>query len=129
MSGWPCVVAGRSDAWCRVKQLSATPRVVSVVGSAYPGRHGSRARLLRRGPARQARRELDENAAESGYDGEAYTANDLRTLAGAAPGAAPSTAVRTQDPDDRFFQATSAARSYGTGMDIQFVASIAVITP
>jgi catechol 2,3-dioxygenase-like lactoylglutathione lyase family enzyme len=41
----------------------------------------------------------------------------------------PVAAARTQDPDDRFFQATSAARSYGTGMDIQFVASIAVITP
>jgi catechol 2,3-dioxygenase-like lactoylglutathione lyase family enzyme len=38
-------------------------------------------------------------------------------------------AVRTWDPDDRFFQATGAARSYATGMDIQFVASIAVITP
>jgi catechol 2,3-dioxygenase-like lactoylglutathione lyase family enzyme len=30
---------------------------------------------------------------------------------------------------DRFFQARGAARSYGTGMDIQFIASIAVITP
>jgi catechol 2,3-dioxygenase-like lactoylglutathione lyase family enzyme len=29
----------------------------------------------------------------------------------------------------RFFKATSAARSYATGMDIQFIASIAVITP
>jgi catechol 2,3-dioxygenase-like lactoylglutathione lyase family enzyme len=102
---------------------------VLVVGSAYPGRHGSCARLLRRGPARQARRELDENAAESGYDGEAYTANDLRTLAVRPQALLPVAAARTQDPDDRFFQATSAARSYGTGMDIQFVASIAVITP
>jgi catechol 2,3-dioxygenase-like lactoylglutathione lyase family enzyme len=33
------------------------------------------------------------------------------------------------DPDDRFFQATGAARSYAARVDIQFIASIAVITP
>jgi hypothetical protein len=31
--------------------------------------------------------------------------------------------------DDRFVQARGAARPYGTGVDIQFIASIAVITP
>jgi catechol 2,3-dioxygenase-like lactoylglutathione lyase family enzyme len=37
--------------------------------------------------------------------------------------------LRRTEPDDRFFQVIGAARSYGTGMDIQFIASIAVITP
>jgi catechol 2,3-dioxygenase-like lactoylglutathione lyase family enzyme len=31
--------------------------------------------------------------------------------------------------DDRFFQAKGGARSYAAGVDIQFIASIAVITP
>jgi catechol 2,3-dioxygenase-like lactoylglutathione lyase family enzyme len=31
--------------------------------------------------------------------------------------------------DDRFFKATGAPGSYATGMDVQFIASIAVVTP
>lgn len=36
---------------------------------------------------------------------------------------------RTRDGDDRFFQASAAARIYRKGVDIQFTASIAVVTP
>src|SRR4051795_7524703 len=44
-------------------------------------------------------------------------------------GRASALLVRRTEPDGRFLQDTGAARSYGSGMEIEFVAGIAVITP
>jgi catechol 2,3-dioxygenase-like lactoylglutathione lyase family enzyme len=68
-------------------------------------------------------------AGDSRFVDPAHTGNDIGTLAGANARVSRQPWCRTPDQDDRFFQARGAARSYATGMDIRFVASIAVITP
>jgi hypothetical protein len=55
--------------------------------------------------------------------------NDIGTLAGATPHALRIAVVPHAGSDDLFFQARDTERSYATDMDIQFIASIAVITP